>query len=227
MEGTMEKGLYKYEEITDLKDMLNKSGKEFGEKIAYKIRVDKNKYKTFTHKEVRKMINNLGTKLIDMGLKGKRIAVIGENRYEWEIAYLAIVCGVGIVVPLDKSLPENELEKVIERSQVEAIFYSEKYKETLKNIVNRGVGKLKTLISMDLLEHKEGIYSEKELIEAGRQLVEQGDRRYIEAKIEKEKMSIMLFTSGTTSDAKIVALSHQNIASNLMDMASILDGTRF
>lgn len=219
----MEKGLYKYEEITDLKDMLNKSGKEFGEKIAYKIRVDKNKYKTFTHKEVRKMINNLGTKLIDMGLKGKRIAVIGENRYEWEIAYLAIVCGVGIVVPLDKSLPENELEKVIERSQVEAIFYSEKYKETLKNIVNRGVGKLKTLISMDLLEHKEGIYSEKELIEAGRQLVEQGDRRYIEAKIEKEKMSIMLFTSGTTSDAKIVALSHQNIASNLMDMASILD----
>ena len=64
--------LFEYKEITDLKDMLNKSGKEFGEKIAYKIKIEKGKYKTFTHKEVRKMINNLGTKLIDMGLKNKR-----------------------------------------------------------------------------------------------------------------------------------------------------------
>ena len=51
------------------------------------------------------MIDALGTALINMGLKNKRIAVIGENRLEWEIAYLAIVCGTGIVVPLDKSLP--------------------------------------------------------------------------------------------------------------------------
>lgn len=219
----MEKRLYKYEKITDLKDMLKKSGGEFGKNIAYKIRIEKDKYKTFTHKEVREMINNLGTRLIDMGLKGKRIAVIGENRYEWEIAYLAVVCGVGIVVPLDKSLPANELEKVIERSKVEAIFFSEKYEETLKNIVSRGVGKLKTLISMDLEHHKEGIYSEEELIEKGKELVEKGDKRYIDAKIENEKMSIMLFTSGTTSASKIVALSHKNIVSNLMDIASTLD----
>lgn len=109
--------LYEYEEITDLKDMLEKSGKKYGDKIAYKIKIEKNKYKTFTHNKVRQMINALGTRLIEMGLKGKKIAVIGENRYEWEIAYLAIVCGVGIVVPLDRSLPENELEKLIERSR--------------------------------------------------------------------------------------------------------------
>ena len=58
-----------------------------------------------------------------MGLKGKRIAIIGENRYEWEIAYLAIVCGVGIVVPLDRSLPENELEKLVERSRNWCYFF--------------------------------------------------------------------------------------------------------
>lgn len=219
----MNKKIYQYQEITDLKDMLYKSGEEFGEKIAYKIKIEKGKYQTFTHKEVRKMINGLGTKLIDMGLKGKRIAIISENRYEWEIAYLSVVCGTGIVVPLDKSLPENELEKVIERSQVDAIFYSEKYQETLKNIVNRGIGKLKTLISMDLLEHKEGIYSQKELIEIGKQMLEKGDKRYIDTEIESEKMQVMLFTSGTTSDPKIVALSHKNIVSNLMDIASILD----
>ena len=215
--------LYEYMKITDLKDMLDKSGKKYGEKIAYKIKIEKEKYKTFTHKEVRQMINSLGTKLIDMGLKDKRIAVIGENRYEWEIAYLSIVCGTGTVVPFDKSLPQNELEKVIERSGVEAIFYSNKYDDVLENIVRRGIGNLKTLISMDLKEHKEGIYSQKELIEEGQKLINKGDKRFIEAPIDNEKMSIMLFTSGTTSDSKIVALSHKNLVSNLMDIKSCLD----
>ena len=215
--------LYEYMKITDLKDMLDKSGKKYGEKIAYKIKIEKEKYKTFTHKEVRQMINSLGTKLIDMGLKNKRIAVIGENRYEWEIAYLSIVCGTGTVVPLDKSLPQNELEKVIERSGVEAIFYSNKYDDVLENIVRRGIGSLKTLISMDLKEHKEGVYSQKELIEEGQKLINKGDKRFIEAPIDNEKMSIMLFTSGTTSDSKIVALSHKNLVSNLMDIKSCLD----
>ena len=215
--------LYEYMKITDLKDMLDKSGKKYGEKIAYKIKIEKEKYKTFTHKEVRQMINSLGTKLIDMGLKNKRIAVIGENRYEWEIAYLSIVCGTGTVVPLDKSLPQNELEKVIERSGVEAIFYSNKYDDVLENIVRRGIGSLKTLISMDLKEHKEGVYSQKELIEEGQKLINKGDKRFIEAPIDNEKMSIMLFTSGTTSDSKIVALSHKTFVSNLMDIKSCLD----
>ena len=219
----MSEKLYKCTEITDLKDMLKKSGEKYSEKIAYKIRIEKNKYKTFSHKEVRDMINGLGTALIDMGLKGKRIAVIGENRYEWEIAYLSIVCGTGIVVPFDKSLPENELRSVIERSEVEAIFYSKKYEEILKNIKCEGVGKLKHLISMDLQIHTEGIYSQNELIEKGKQLINNGNKEFIDAKIDNEIMNIMLFTSGTTSASKIVALSHKNICSNLMDLASMLD----
>lgn len=219
----MSKRLYKYTEITDLKDMLKKSGKEYGEKTAYKIRIDNGKYKEITHKEVRKMIESLGTALINMGLKNKRIAVIGENRYEWEIAYLSIVCGTGIVVPLDKSLPENELKELIKRSGVEAIFYSAKYEQTLKNIKLQGIGKLKHLISMDLKEHKDGIYSQSELIEVGRDLIDNGNTEFTNAKINNEEMNIMLFTSGTTSKSKVVALSHKNICSNLMDIASILD----
>lgn len=219
----MSEKIYKGLEIKDLKDMLKKSGEKYGEKNAYKIRLEKNKYKTYTHKDVRQMINYLGTRLIDLGLKNKRIAVIGENRYEWEIAYLSIVCGTGIVVPLDKSLPQNELEKVIERSGIEAIFYSEKYTDILKTIVGRGIGNLKTLISMDLKHHTEGIYSQNELISEGKKLVENGNKIFIDATIDNEKMSIMLFTSGTTSDSKIVALSHKNLVSNLMDIASSLD----
>ena len=208
--------LYKYIEITDLKDMLKKSGEKYGKKIAYKIRQE-NGYKEITHSEVRKMVDGLGTKLIDMGLKDKRIAVIGENRYEWEIAYLSIVCGTGTVVPLDKSLPENELESLIERSKAEAIICSQKYVEILKKT------KLKYIISMDLENDNDGIISQKRLISEGIQLVKSGDTSFTNAKIDNEKMSIMLFTSGTTSISKAVALSHKNICSNLMDISSILD----
>ena len=219
----MSERLYEYTKITDLKDMLKKSGKEYANKIAYQIKKEDNTYQNITHKEVREKIDALGTALINMGLQGKRIAVIGENRLEWEIAYLAIVCGVGIVVPLDKSLPANELQNLIERSEVEAIFYSEIYEPILENARNSGIGKLKHLISMDLEEHKNGNYSEKELIEVGKKLIQAGNRTFIEAPIDNQKMSIMLFTSGTTSASKIVALSHSNICSNLMDIASILD----
>lgn len=212
--------LYEYMKITDLKDMLKKSGEKYGKNIAYKLREEEGKYKLITHEQVRKMVDGLGTSLINMGLKDKRIAIIGENRYEWEIAYLSIVCGTGIVVPLDKSLPENELESLIERSEVEAIICSKKYIETLKKIKNN---KLKYIISMDLEKTEDEIISEKELIKKGIELVKKGDKRFTEAEIDNSKMNIMLFTSGTTSLSKAVALSHKNICSNLMDLASTLD----
>ena len=210
-------------QITDLKDMLNKTGEIYGDRPGYKIKVAEGKYKTYTHKEIRDMINYLGTALISMGLKEKRIAVIGENRYEWELGYMSVVCGTGIVVPLDKSLPANELEELIERSEVEAIFYSEKYEEIIEKIKYSDKNKLKHLISMDLEHNIEGVYSQKELIETGKKLIEEGNREFIDAKIDPEEMQIMLFTSGTTSKSKVVALSHRNLASNLMDFCSVLD----
>ena len=209
-------------QITDLKDMLNKTKPIIGNRSAYKIRVSEGKYKIITHNEIREMIDCLGTALIDMGLKGKRIAVIGENRYEWGLAYLSIVCGTGIVVPLDKMLPENELENLIERSEVEAIFYTQKYEEMLERIKLSERNKLKHLISMDLEKHIEGIYSQKELLEKGRKLIEEGNTEFINAKINPDEMSIMLFTSGTTSKPKVVALSHKNVCSNLMDITRAL-----
>ena len=213
----------KFKRINNLKEIINKTEDKFGNNIAYKIKTEPEKYKLITHKEARDMVNALGTALIDMGLKDKKIAIIGENRYEWEIAYLSIVCGTGVVVPIDKSLTENELRSIIDRSGVEAIFYAEKYEESLNKIKNLGIGKLKHLISMDLQIHGKGIYSEKELIEKGKKLIERGERRFIDAKIDEDKMSIMLFTSGTTSASKIVALSHKNICSNLTAISNLLD----
>ena len=209
--------------VSDLKDMLNKTRELYGDRPGYKIKLEEGKYQVYTHNEIRDMIDYLGTALINLGLKDKRIAVIGENRYEWELAYLSVVCGTGTVVPLDKSLPANELEELVERSEVEAIFYSKKYEEIVEKIKYSEKNKLKHLISMDSDIHKEGIYSQKELIEKGKEFVEAGDRSFIDAKINPEEMSIMLFTSGTTSKSKVVALSHKNMVSNVMDFASVLD----
>ena len=115
-------------QFTDLKDMLKQTGEIYGDRPAYKFKTEeKGKFKTISHKEFREEIDCLGTALIQMGLKDKRIAIISENRYEWELAYLAITAGTGIAVPLDKALPDNELESLILRSEVEAIFYSKKY----------------------------------------------------------------------------------------------------
>ena len=199
--------------ITDLKEMLNKTEKLYENRPAYKIREDVQKYKIITHKQLREMVNALGTQLIELGLRGKRIAIIGENRYEWQIAYLSVVCGTGTVVPLDKSLPENEIKRLIQRADVEAIFYSEKYEEKLQKIYKSKETKLKYVFSMANIN---------ELIEKGQQLLKQGNTKFLDAQINPEEINIMLFTSGTTSESKAVALSHKNICANLMDLAEAL-----
>lgn len=211
-------------EVRDIKDMLKKTGDLYGDRPAYKFKTDKpGVFDTISHKEVREMVDNLGTALISLlELKGKRIAIIGENRYEWEVSYFSIVAGTGIVVPLDKALPENELESLIRRSEVEAIFYSRAYEETLKRLAKDGDVALKHLICFDAEDHEDGVYSFKELVEKGKELRNGGDNCFVSAEVDPNAMSIMLFTSGTTSQSKAVALSQANICANLFAMKDIV-----
>ena len=219
----MREPIYKVERYTDIKDMIEKTGEKYADRPAYLFRTEEpGKLREITHREFRNQIKELGTRLIDLGLKDKRIAVIGENCYEWCVSYLAVVTGTGIVVPLDKALPENEIDSLIIRSEVEAIFYTKKYDEIMQRVKEKGNTKIKYFISMNEEEHKDNIYSFHKLISEGKKLIEDGDRRFIDAKIDPDVMGIMLFTSGTTAMSKAVMLSHKNIVSNLYDIASVI-----
>lgn len=210
--------LYKATEFETIKDVIRNAVKKYPENNAFILKNKKDKdveYKKITYKQFGEDIDSLGTELVNLGLKGKRIAIIGKNRYEWIVSYLATVNGVGIVVPLDKGLPEAEVESSLIRSKTDCIIFEESYTEMIQNIKNAGNTNIKEYICMD---KQENFTSLEELIEKGNKLLKEGNREFLDSPINPTEMSIILFTSGTTSMSKAVMLSHKNIASNIYAM---------
>ena len=218
------KVLYEKKQFKNLKEIINNTKELYGDRPAFKYKTETpDVYDEMTYNDYIDEINALGTALISVGLKGKRIGIIGENRYEWEEAYLAFACGVGIVVPLDKALPDNEIISLVQRSGIEAIFYSEKYDDVMDKVKADKIGKIQYYITMDAKETKNNLYSQKELVALGKSLIKNGAKSYLDAQIDENEMGIMLFTSGTTSMSKAVMLSHKNICNNINDIRKIID----
>ena len=210
--------------ITDLKHMLNTSVELYGDNVAFRQRFEKDKpFREITYKEALKDINGLGTALIAHGLKNKRIAVIGENCYQWATSYLAAVCGTGIVVPLDKELSSEELKQLVIEAEVSAVLFTKKYEKMFREMKASADTGIEVLVNLNAPSENDGVLSWEELIEEGKKLIAGGDRSFIDAEIYADEMSVLLFTSGTTGIAKGVMLSHRNICEDLMSAPTILN----
>lgn len=214
MEPMMTKPIYKVRKINDLKELLDQCTALFSDEIAFMSKVD-DKYVGTTYKKYREDVYALGTMFSKLGIKNEHIAVIGENRYEWCVTYMATTCGGGVIVPLDKELPKDEIENLLKRSKAKAIVFSKKYREYIKEFMKTNEN-LTIAIDMDARVKEEDIYSFNELINEGNKLIESGNNEFGKTKIESSQLAGICFTSGTTELAKGVMLSHKNIASNVM-----------
>ena len=202
----------------NIKEIIYNSVKLYPNHIAFVTKIKDNnetKYKNTTYKEMLDEINAFGTALYNKNLLGKRLAICGRNRYEWALSHLTCMLGGIVSVPLDKELQVEELEESLVRSKAEAIVFDEKYIDKIEYIKKNGKTLLKEYICMSKLE---GFDDVPTLIEKGRKDIESENKEYINHEVDSKKMSILLFTSGTTSKSKAVMLSQYGIAVNVYDM---------
>lgn len=214
-------------EFNTIKEIIYNSAEKYKERIAFVIKEKNNKreskefnYKNISYQKLLEDINKLGTAFYNIGLKGKRIAIIGKNRYEWVISHLANMLGGMVSVPLDKDLQYDELENSLIRSKADCIIFDEKHLDKIESLISNNKTNLSNFICMSKIE---GFKSVEELLEEGEILLTKGENGYKDCKINENEMAILLFTSGTTSSSKAVMLSQKNIASNIYAMQCVED----
>ena len=214
----MKNQLREVPKFDNIKEIIYNSVKLYPENIAFTIKEkkeDKIEYKNITYTQLLEDINALGTALYEKGLQGKRIAIIGKNQYHWAISHLACLLGGIVSVPLDKDLQENELEESLIRSKVDAIIFDEKLSDKIQVVKENQKTNIQEYICMSNIEGFENI---EQLLERGKELLERGKQEFVNHEVDEKSMSILLFTSGTTSKSKAVMLSQYGIATNVYDM---------
>ena len=205
-------------EFNNIKEIIYNSAEKYKNNTAFILKTKEGKkteYTNISYKKLLEDINALGTKFYDLGFENKRVAIVGRNKYEWVLTHLTNLLGGIVSIPLDKELQVDELESCILRSKADVVVFDEKYIENIKEIQSRKNVKANQYICMNEFE---GYIDIQQLKQEGYELIEKGNNEYISSEIDSDKMSILLFTSGTTSKSKAVMLSQKNIASNVYAM---------
>lgn len=210
--------------IADLKDMLVSTTRRYPDNIAFLQKWNPREgYDEITYSQTLSDVNSLGTALLARGLKGERVAVIGANCYQWITTYLAVTGGVGCIVPLDRELNREELKAQIKKARVSCAVVDKKHLEAFKWMRGDGDTDLRMIVDMESREHYEDVLSWTGLIQEGKKLTDQDDMSYINAEVDGDAMSVLLFTSGTTDLPKAVMLSQKNICFQLMTMPTLFN----
>ncbi len=215
--GEKSKDGYPGTEYKTVKEFFDKSTKEFADRPFILEKFNrKGNFEEITYGKFREDVINLGTGLVrGFKLKGEKILIIGETTYHWYVSYMAILGGVGIAVPTDKELPDNELENIVKRSDAAAIIFSPRKKDQIKKIANRCPG-VKYFMEMYSDEKIDGRFVGLEhVMNEGKFLVDMGCTDYTDIEIEPDAFAVLIFTSGTTSAAKGVMISNTNLAYNI------------
>ena len=204
---------HKCEEVTNFKEMIERSAQIYKTRTAFKLKNKDGEIYSKTYEEVKNDIYALGTELIENGLTNKRIAVIGKNSYKWAISYLASSI-VGVVVPIDKELHSDDVINFMNVAECECILGDGKNLKTITENIEKLNNKKTIFVDFEKsFEH---------YLEAGKTLLEKGNTKFEEIKINPDEMKILLFTSGTTGNAKGVCLSQRNICSNILSIYGIV-----
>lgn len=220
----MNNKLFEAKQYKDMREVLNGVVSKYPSNIAFTIKTKRGanpEYRDVTFREFKSEVDSFATGLIKLGLKNKRVAVIGKNSYEWAVTYFAVLSGVGIIVPLDKGLPEQEIEDLMIRSEADAIVFENAYLETMMKIKSNKSTKIKNFICMANIENDEVICFNN-VVELGKEELKSGNKTIYKAKINPESASVILFTSGTTSISKAVLLSQKNLMSDLYGIESAI-----
>ncbi len=203
--------LHQTYEVQTIRDMLLHNVAHHGQRPAFlKKEIKAGPYIEVSFQTFYEEVRALGTKLLDLGLGRSKIALIGENSYEWILSYFAIVCGAGIVVPIDKELSRDEILHLIKTAGCDGVIYSDSYEAYFRE------APIKIKVNMKAARDFPRDFSLRQLISDGKRLREEGFDLYEKAVIDPDAMAVLLFTSGTTDSAKGVMLSNRNIISNVI-----------